>query len=305
MLAAGYTDVPVISCTLADGLNDQPGFDIDWLKLVKILFLGTMYADSLAKMYYATVVREKTKGVSKDLHTHYLNLADGVIRRKDYNGLLQLLEDAITDFNNIEVHSGFFPKIGVVGEIYVKYNSFGHQQIVDWLINQGVEVVVPPIIDFFTQDFINIESNQKAFLKKAKFSNVLVKGLDLYTHRFQTKINKALSRFRFFSPFHNQKDMSKKARRIMELVSQFGEGWLIAAEISAFADEGVNNVVSLQPFGCIANHVISKGVETRIKELYPNMNLLFLDFEAGTSEVNILNRLYFMLKNVNTSQGVA
>ncbi|MDR0687118.1 MAG: hypothetical protein LBF55_00330, partial [Prevotellaceae bacterium] len=77
---------------------------------------------------------------------------------------------------------------------------------------------------------------------------------------------------------------------------QYGEGWLIPGEISAFASEGINNVISLQPFGCIANQIISKGVEKRMKDKYPKLNLLFLDFDAGTSEVNVFNRLYFMVK---------
>lgn len=82
------------------------------------------------------------------------------------------------------------------------------------------------------------------------------------------------------------------------MTNQFGEGWLVAGEISCFADQGVNYVVSLQPFGCIANHIISKGIETKIKSLYPEMNLLFLDFDPGTSEVNVQNRLHFMAENV-------
>ncbi|MCP4752906.1 MAG: hypothetical protein GY866_18625, partial [Proteobacteria bacterium] len=138
-----------------------------------------------------------------------------------------------------------------------------------------------------------------------RFSDLLVNLLERYTNKYQNKINKTLSKFRFYSPFHDLKDVSKKANRILNLTNQFGEGWLISAEIASFADEGVNNVVSLQPFGCIANHVISKGVETKIKHLYPNMNLLFLDFDSGTSEVNVLNRLYFMMKNVREQKVVA
>ena len=96
--------------------------------------------------------------------------------------------------------------------------------------------------------------------------------------------------------------MAKKADEILNLASQFGEGWLIPAEIATFAEEGIFNVVSVQPFGCIANHVISKGIEKRIKDKFPQMSLLYLDFDDGTTEVNILNRLHFMVDNVKNAR---
>jgi len=300
MLAAGFDDVPVISVTTtsAKGLNDQPGFEIDWLKMLKVLFLGLMVADSLAKMYYAIAPREKKRGDATKLHHQYLKEAEGVLLNRDYSGIYAMLKRAVTDFNQIEIIEGDYPKIGIVGEIYVKYNSFGHQKIVDWLIENRIEAVVPPIIDFFTQDFINVSADRQTSLKKAEFSDVLVLVLQNYVNFYQRKVNRILANFRYPSAFHNIKDVSKKAEKILSLANQFGEGWLIAAEIASFAAEGVNNVVSLQPFGCIANHVISKGIETRIRDFYPDMNLLFLDFDSGTSEVNVLNRLHFMVKNV-------
>lgn len=298
MLAAGYDDVPVISVTSAEGLNDQPGFEIEWLKLLKLLLFGLMYADSLAKMYYATVVREKKKGMSETLFDTYMEKSLNPLREKDYQKILNLLSHAVTDFNSIAVHPGQFPKIGIVGEIYVKYNSFGHQNVVNWLIDQGIEAVVPPILDFFVQDFINFRINNKSNIRKAKLADMFGYLLEIYTNRFQTRFNKILAKFRYCSPFHNIREISKKASRIINQVHQFGEGWLIAAEIATFADEKIHNVISLQPFGCIANQIISKGIETKIRKIYPEMNLLFLDFDSGTSEVNVLNRVYFMMKNV-------
>lgn len=305
MLAAGFEDIPVISVTLADGLNDQPGFEVNWLKLAKLLYVAMIYADSLAKMYFATVVREQSTGDAKTLHKNYLRLVEPYIVNKDCEGILELLEQAVRAFNAIPVKSGHYPKIGIVGEIYVKYNAFGHQYITDWLIKQGIEVVVPPLIDFFTQDFVNVVVNRKTHLRRSNFADLLVKGLEWYMGHRQKGIDKILSKFRFDIPFDDISHIADKASKILSLSNQFGEGWLIAAEIAAFADAGINNVVSLQPFGCIANHVVSKGVETRIKEYYPEMNLLFLDFEAGTSEVNVLNRLYFMIKSVCDKQVVA
>jgi predicted nucleotide-binding protein (sugar kinase/HSP70/actin superfamily) len=305
LVSAGFEDIPVISCTMADGLNHQPGFEIDWLSLLKILYCSTLFADTLLKMYYATVSREKIKGSSKRLQTYYLGQVAKIIEKKDYRALFALLDKAVDSFNQISVYPGDYPKIGIVGEIYLKYNSFAHQHIGDWLIGQGIEVVVPPIIDFFKQDFINNDVNIRAHLKKRKISDLFVNFLDIYTHRYEKYFNRALKRFRFQSPFHDLKQSANSASQVLNLANQFGEGWLIAAEVSSFSAEGINHVVSLQPFGCIANHVVSKGVENRLKQLYPEMNLLFLDFEAGTSEVNILNRLHFMIKNLKMNKEIA
>ena len=207
-------------------------------------------------------------------------------------------------FNRIDADNKKYPRIGIVGEIYVKYNSFGHHHVVDWLIEQGVEVVVPPIMEFFVQEFVNYNVNKKSHLRKSSFSDIFILFLEKYANRFIHKTDKIVSKFRFYQPFHSIRDMSKYASRILNLVNQFGEGWLIPAELAAFAEDGVNSAVSLQPFGCIANHVISKGIEKRIKDLYPDMNLLFLDFDDGTTEVNILNRLHFMVKNVQEAMNV-
>ena len=305
LLAAGYKDIPVISVTTAEGLNDQPGFEIEWLKLLKPLSIGVMVADSLAKMFYATVVREKQKGESQNLFDRYMESVKDPFRVKDYQSVFNLLEQAVADFNEIAIYPGNYPKMGIVGEIYVKYNAFGHQNVVNWLVEQGIEVVVPPILDFFLKDFLNYRIKNKSNLRKAKLADILGHLLETYTLRFQKRVHKSMTKFRFYTPFHNIKQVAKKAGRVINLVHQFGEGWLIAAEIAAFADEKINHVLSLQPFGCIANQIVSKGIETRIKKIYPDMNLLFLDFEAGTSEVNILNRLYFMVKNVKDNLKLA
>jgi len=298
MVSAGFGNVPVISVTTSDGLNDQPGFEIDWLKMAKILFYGTIYTDVLAKMYYSIAVREKEKGTCDRLHESYLKKAEVPIQNKDYEGLLNLIREGVNDFNNVPIHDKEYPKIGIVGEIFVKYNAFGHQKIVDWLLDNQIEPVVPPLLDFFIQDLVNARVNRSSHMMKRKLSDVFINLFEFSINKHLNKINKIQSQFKFHSPFHNIKDIAQKAGKILNLVNQFGEGWLIAAEIASFASEGVNNVVSLQPFGCIANHVISKGVETKIKTIYPEMNLLFLDFDSGTSEVNVLNRLYFMMKNV-------
>ena len=299
MVSAGFEDIPVIALgTFGKSINPQEGFSIKWKKIIKVIFTAILYADSIAKMHYWTRVREKNKGESVQTANKFIQSIIRFIEENEPEKIFAELEKAVKSFNQIEIKPGNYPSIGIVGEIYVKYNAFGHQFIIDWLVEQGIEVVVPPLIDFLIQEFVNIEVNKKSGLTKASISDIFVYFLEKKANKFIKRVEKINSGFRHFRPFHNIRDLAAKAEPILNLASQFGEGWLIPAEIAAFAEDGINHVVSVQPFGCIANHVVSKGVEKRIKDLFPEMSLLFLDFDADTSEVNILNRLHFMVENV-------
>ena len=301
LIAAGFEDIPVIAIgTEGRVLNSQPGFEVNWLKMMPAIFAAFCYTDSLATMYYSTVTCEFRKGDSARLLEKYLKAIYPRMIHKDVSGIFHLLRRAVTDFNAVPVDSVRHPRIGIVGEIYIKYNSFGNLNMVDWLISHGVEVVVPPLIDFFLQSFVNIDVNKQHHLRRSSsWSDMMTYFFEQYAHRFVNRTNRIMKRFNRYKPSHNIRDVSAKAAEILNLANQFGEGWLIPGEIAAFAESGVSNVISVQPFGCIANHVVSKGVEKRIRDRYPHMNLLFLDFDSGMSEVNILNRLHFMVKNVS------
>ncbi len=300
MVAAGYDQIPVISVTSAQGLTHQPGFDINWLKMLKLLFVTTMYADCIAKMYYATAVREVHKGTGNHLRQKYIAAAHGCILTRDYDRFFSLLDAAVADFNRVDIHDQVAGRIGIVGEIYIKYNAFGNQFLAEFLMENRIEPVIPPILDYFIQDFVNYRENIRAHIRYRKMSDILGRFIETFLNTFHEKINLRFRRFRFYTPFHNIRQVADKAGRILSLVNQFGEGWLIPGEIACLAEDGVSHVVSVQPFGCIANHIVSKGVEKRIKALYPDMNLLYLDFDAGTSEVNVRNRLHFMVEAVKS-----
>ena len=109
------------------------------------------------------------------------------------------------------------------------------------------------------------------------------------------KFNRIGSGYRYFTPFHNIYNESRDASQVVSLNAQFGEGWLLPGEMVSLARQGVNHVISLQPFGCIANHIVSKGIEKRVKDLYPRMRILSLDFDSGVSDVNIVNRLLLFI----------
>jgi predicted CoA-substrate-specific enzyme activase len=297
MISAGYDDIPVVSLASGDSLlNPQPGFEIPWRKAMIITAVSMLYADCISKMYYTTVPREKIKGGAAWLRDKYIEEALPFAGKKDIRGLLKLLKKAVDEFNDMALDKAEVPRIGIVGEIYVKYNAFGNKNVVNWLVGQGVEVVVPSLVNFFLQFFANYKINIKQNIEQAGSSKLLVDLMYLLVDRYMKKVESVAEKFKYYRHFTNIYTDAEKASKTVNLAAQFGEGWLIPAEIANFAEEGVYNVVSLQPFGCIANHVISKGVEKRLKTLFPKMNMLFLDLDSGASDVNILNRLHFMIK---------
>lgn len=298
MVEAGYADIPVISVAFgSDSSNYQPGFELKWGKCINMALFGMLYSDCISKLYYPAVARETQKGKAKQLRQHYIRACVPYIESKNSKGLYKLLNEAIDEFSKIVNPNINVPSIGIVGEIYVKYNSFSHRHVLDWLSEQGIEVVAPSMYNFFINSFVNQHINKKLHIKKIStpifVTDLIYKIVSVYTHRF----DRICSRYPYYRPFSNMFHEAELASKLINQAANFGEGWLIPAELANFAETGVNNAVSLQPFGCIANHVIFKGIEKRVKKIYPQMNLLSLDFDAGTSEANILNRLHFMVEN--------
>jgi len=294
LAAAGLDKVPVV--TLSDaGIVSQPGFEIDEKGLVKRLALGVVFADSLARMYLSTVAREKTPGTAGNLHGKYLSAMEKGIENADYRYLLALLGKAVAAFNAIEVSHAPVPKIGIVGEIFVKYNFFSNGNIIDWLSGQGVEVALPALQSFFTQRFINETYDQKALFKSSFADRIKFMLLEIYSEYHLGQIERVMRDFRFYRKANDLRKLSEITGEVVSLANQFGEGWLLTAEMIAMLQEGIGDIVCLQPFGCIANHITGRGMERKLKELYPRLNLLSLDMDAGASEVNILNRLHFMV----------
>jgi predicted nucleotide-binding protein (sugar kinase/HSP70/actin superfamily) len=167
----------------------------------------------------------------------------------------------------------------------------------EWLSDQGIEVVGPTMYNFFINSFVNNHVNKKLHIKEVGLPLFLSDTIYKIVYACAKRFDKIGSKFKYYRPFSDIFHDAKLASEIINLSANFGEGWLIPAELASFAESEVYDVVSLQPFGCIANQVISKGVEKRIKKIYPQMNLLFLDFDGGTSDANVYNRLHFMVEN--------
>ncbi len=298
LVAAGFEKIPVLSLALGNTLaNEQPGFVVDFKKLALPALFTLLYADCLSRMYYAARPRELQRGKAKEIHNEYIEKSLPLIENRNYKGLRKLLAEAVESYKaNMDCNQPL-PQIGVVGEIYIKYNEFGHLNVLDWLADQGVEVVAPSIYNFFMNSFVNRHINKELHIKPVNMPLWLTDvGYKLIYH-YAKEYDKICAPFPYYRPFADMFHDAELASRIINMAANFGEGWLIPAEMSALAESGVKNIISLQPFACISNHIISKGIEKKIRKFYPDLNMLFLDFDGGTSEANVFNRLHFMIEN--------
>ena len=297
LVAAGMSQVPVIAVAIGPSLkNSQPGFEINWLHLIRPTLEALYFADALAKLYYPAAPRERIPGVARKLYDHYLNAAQPLLAKRDYRAIRQLMRDAAGAFTDITDTTKQVPVVGVVGEIYVKYNSFSNHGVVRWLMEHGVEVVPPAITGFFSTSIPNAFINREQHIRKDGLSPWQAKLVNRLLLHYAHVYDRLCGDYPFYRPFTDIMDIWHKSRRVINSAADFGEGWFLPGEICDLADYGIHKVVSLQPFGCIANHIISKGIERRYKDLYPHLSLLFLDFDAGTSDANITNRLHFLLQ---------
>ena len=311
MNANGFKDVPLITLGVSTSASDDKEQDgelnVPWLKMAPIIVTTFIYGDTISKLYHGSVSRLKKDALivggrygnkAEQLREEYLAAAAKPILGNDPKGLMDLIAKAAKDFDDI-TDDKELPAVGIVGEIFLKFNPFAHQFLERRIIQSGCEVVPPLLSPFFLQEFVNAIVQKHMGLKCSHVPDFLIKSVYSLIWRREKKVNRiASSRFRYFRPFTNIFDEAKEVNGVVSLAAQFGEGWLLPSDIISMMKQGVNNVASLQPFGCIANHIVSKGIEKKLKAMYPQLNLVSLDFDSGVSAVNVTNRLLLFLDSI-------
>ena len=289
---SGFENIPVVAIAGGDSLfNEQPGFTVKWLNLLPLILNAVLFSDCLSQLHAASMVRETQKGAANLLKEKYLNKISEAILQNNPKKMFAVLKEAVLDFKSITIPNKKLPLVGVVGEIYLKFNSFSHKHIIKQLQADGIEVLPPQISPFFIQAFVNRKVNKNYGFSESLIPEFLFDFIYAFVKKNIAKMNKICAEFEYFTPFSDIFHEAEQAKEFIDLGCQFGEGWLIPAEIAAYYQKGIYNVLSLQPFGCIANHIISKGLEKKLKAKFPKLNLLSLDFDGGTSEVNVANRV--------------
>ncbi|MCU6735452.1 2-hydroxyacyl-CoA dehydratase [Diplocloster agilis] len=291
---AGYPQIPVISINL-NGLESNPGFSFT-LPLLKKAIFGLVFGDIFMRCLYRMRPYEATPGSANALHKKWEARCVAFLQKKhpSFREYKKLCREIIRDFDKLPVTDVQKPKVGVVGEILVKFLPAANNYLVELLESEGAEAVVPDLLDFFQYCFYN--SNFKAdklgmSKKTAALCNLGIKGLDW----IRSAPRKALEASRHFDPPAHIEDLAKMAEPIVSLGNQTGEGWFLTGEMMELIHSGTSNIVCTQPFACLPNHIVGKGVIKEIRRRHPKSNIVAIDYDPGASEVNQLNRIKLML----------
>lgn len=300
---AGYGHIPVISINLS-GLESNPGFKIT-LPLVLRGVYAVVFGDIFMKCVYRLRPYEAVPGSVNAMHEKWKKVCQEFVSQgyPSRHRFSQLCHDIINDFDqNIELLDIKKPRVGVVGEILVKFLPAANNYLVELLENEGAEAVVPDLLDFLQYCFYN--QNFKVSHLGMKKSKATIGNLGIAAIEwFRAPATKAFEKSKHFAPPADIRNLGKMASEIVSLGNQTGEGWFLTGEMLELIHSGAPNIVCTQPFACLPNHVVGKGVIKELRRRYPESNIVAIDFDPGASEVNQLNRIKLMLSTANKNLG--
>ncbi len=296
---AGYGHIPVVSANLA-GMESNPGFQLPTKMLLKII-QSVIYGDVFMRLVLHVRAHEDHPGDADRLFEKWSGVLCGELLEPELHmgRFIRNCEEIIREFDEIpqDAHPDR-PKVGIVGEMLVKYMPLSNNHLIDMLESEGAEAVMPDLMLYMEYVFGN-DPYKAEILGGSKRSAVTSRAAISFLEAVRGRIHKALDASRHFdSPFPITV-MREFAQEVVQLGHQCGEGWFLPAEIISLIREGVSNIVCIQPFGCLPNHVVGKGVIKKIKELYPQANIVAVDYDPGASRVNQLNRIKLMLEIAN------
>ena len=246
------------------------------------------------RVLYRTRPYEKVKGSADKLHKKWEKICIKSIQDNG-RGYKKIIKGIIHDFDNLPLNEEERrPRVGIVGEILVKFLPSANNHLVELLESEGAEAVMPDLLDFFMYCFYN--NNYKyEFLGKSK-SSAKKANLGIWALEFLRKpLRDALEKSQRFEPPVHITKLADYARPIVSIGNQTGEGWFLTGEMVELIKSGAGNIVCCQPFACLPNHIVGKGVIKELRKAYPQANIVAIDYDPGASEVNQVNRIKLML----------
>ncbi|MCI8895606.1 MAG: 2-hydroxyacyl-CoA dehydratase [Lachnospiraceae bacterium] len=292
---AGYPEVPVISINLS-GLEGNPGFKLT-LPLIQKGLYALVFGDIFMRCLYRTRPYEATPGAANALHEKWKKKCIALVsttKAVSHRTFKRYCREIIRDFDNLPLLDIQKPRVGVVGEILVKFLPAANNYLVELLESEGAEAVVPDLTDFLLYCFYNanFKADVLGMSKKTKrMCNLGIKAMEWLRSAARDEFQKS----RHFDPPAHISDLAKYAEPIVSHGNQTGEGWFLTGEMLELIHTGTNNIVCTQPFACLPNHVVGKGVIKELRHRYPLSNIVAIDYDPGASEVNQLNRIKLML----------
>ena len=291
---AGFADIPVISFNVV-GMEKMPGFKIT-PKLVEKLLKVVVYGDLLQKMLTKNRAYEVHKGETQKLYDTWMEKCKKLLEHSSMAEFKQSIYDMVEDFEKIELDTSVEkPKVGIVGEVLIKYHPFGNNFVADKLEQEGAEVVLPDFmgfVKFMATHKITFNTLIKTDKFKAKIFKLAIKLIDILEK--DERIALANSKKGYLQPCDIW-ELETKVKDILSIGNQTGEGWFLTAEMIEYIEHGIPNIVCVQPFACLPNHVVGKGVIKTIRDQFPYANIAAIDYDPGASEANQTNRIKLLM----------
>ena len=294
---SGFGQVPVISVNTSN-LESNPGFKLTPNLVMHVLY-AAMYGDALMWLSNQVKPYELKKGATQQLLDHW---CAEMVKQFDSTRFLHYkknLKAMVRDFEAVPVSKEKKIKVGIVGEIYMKYAPIGNNYLEEFLIREGAEPVLSGVMDFAMYCVKNniLDVSLYGFSSKAAMTNKMILSV---LQRFQNVMIKTIEKSRFDAPSPFS-ELPGYADGYISTGVKMGEGWLLTCEMLDLIHHGVKNIVCCQPFGCLPNHIVAKGMTRKIKDNFPDSNIVAIDYDPGATEINQENRLKLMLSNARVN----
>ena len=291
---AGMPQIPVISLN-ANGMETNPGFKITLPLLTKAM-QAVVYGDLFMRVLYATRPYEAKAGSANALHEKWKaicikSLQKHSLSMAEFN---RNIRGIIHDFDELPRRDVQKPRVGIVGEILVKFSPLANNHVVELLEAEGAEAVMPDLLDFLLYCFYNSNFKADNLGGKPSTAHLCNMGISLLEY-FRRTCRRELERSTHFLPPARIQDLASMAKHYVSLGNQTGEGWFLTGEMLELIHSGTTNIICTQPFGCLPNHIVGKGVIKGLRASHPEANIIAVDYDPGASEVNQLNRIKLML----------
>lgn len=293
---ANMAHVPVIALNTGNSssLESNPGFKLTIPMFNKVM-QGLIYGDLLMRVLYRVRPYEKFPGSANLLYDYWVARCQHSLQNGSKQEFSENIRQIVVDFDSLELYEDLVkPKVGVVGEILVKFHPTANNNIVELLESEGAEVVVPDLADFLLYGAFDNSIKYKQL--SGSFWSMLTGYYSISKiESYRKEMKKALQESKRFEPPKPISEIAKYAENHLSLANQCGEGWFLTGEMVELIRSGVHNIVCLQPFACLPNHITGKGMIRELKRAYPEANIAAIDYDPGASEVNQLNRIKLML----------
>ena len=295
---AGFPQVPVVSVSMGNkGVESNPGFKFT-LPMLKRVAVAFLYGDLFERVVYRTRPYETEVGMIDALHDKWLKQIEKNVRNGSLTLFNRNMKKIIKEFDEVPLNEVKKPKVGIVGEILVKYSPTANNDIVRLLEAEGAEAVVPDIVGFMNYSLYNQiwKYDNMGMSKQSKNLAQFAIRIIEYVEKPMDKALRSSKRFEGLSSIH---ELAEDAGKILSIGNHTGEGWFLTGEMIELLKSDVNNIVCMQPFGCLPNHVVGKGVTKELRRQYPKANIAPIDYDPGVSLVNQLNRIRLMMATAN------